>query len=43
MRHRPQAEAGTDMVWGEQRWSLGLAAWGGHLAQREVGLHGNGG
>lgn len=40
MRHRPQAEAGTDMVWGEQRWSLGLAAWGGHLARREVGLHG---
>lgn len=40
MRHRPQAEAGTDMVWEEQRRSLDLAAWGGHSAQREVGLHG---
>lgn len=28
------------MVWEEQRRSSALAAWGGHLAQREAGLHG---
>lgn len=32
MRHRPQAEAGTDIVWEEQRQSLDLAAWGGTLS-----------